>query len=148
MRFENEHDVVDKCIEKFSKRLRLLRVLAWCRRFIANCKAKARKQPTEVETLTTSEIQEAAITCAKRAQQIHFADEIKCLKERQQLSKKSVLRGLRPFVDDKVLLRVGGRLQNAQIGYPPRKSRILDCRGAASSKRFSTWVLGVQTTRC
>ena len=64
MRFEKEHDVGDKCIEKFSKRLRLLRVLAWCRRFIANCRAKARKQPTEVKTLTTSEIQEVAITCA------------------------------------------------------------------------------------
>ena len=74
MRFEKEHDVVDKCIEKFSKRLRLLRVLAWCRRFIANCRAKARKHPTKVEALTTTKIQEAAITCTKRAQRIHFAD--------------------------------------------------------------------------
>jgi len=107
IQFEKEHHSVDMCVEKFSKRQKLLRVLAWCRRFIANCRAKARKQTTEVGALTTTEIQVAAITCTKRAQQMHFADEIKCLNEKKQLSKKSVLRGLRPFVDDKGLLRVG-----------------------------------------
>ncbi|KAL0151744.1 hypothetical protein M9458_052970 [Cirrhinus mrigala] len=48
-------------------------------------------------------------------QQEFYGEELKCLGDGIQLSKKSSLRKLNPFIDEDGLLRIGGRLTNA---YP------------------------------
>lgn len=49
-----------------------------------------------------------------------YGEELKCLGDGIQLSKKSPLRKLNPFVAEDGLLRIGGRLTNADL---PRDER-------------------------
>lgn len=55
-------------------------------------------------------------------QQQSHGEELNCLRDRIQLSKKSPLRTLNPFIDEDGLLRIGGRLINADLprdkGHP------------------------------
>lgn len=83
--------------------------------------------------ITVAEMLTARNTLVRHTQQLHFADEFKHLTQTLPLPKSSKLLSLNPFVDDDQLLRVGGRLQNADIPYParhpiimPRKSRLTE----------------------
>ncbi|CAK1589181.1 unnamed protein product [Parnassius mnemosyne] len=57
--------------------------------------------------------------CIKTTQNIEFAEELEDLKTKGKVKRSSKLITLTPYVDDKGLLRVGGRLQSANIsqGY-------------------------------
>ena len=50
-------------------------------------------------------------------QQILYGQEIKDLLECQEVSTTSSLKTLHPFIDDKGILRVGGRLQQSTLPY-------------------------------
>jgi hypothetical protein len=75
--------------------------------------------------LTSVEIQTATNRLVAVTQQQHFAKEInQCLKTKV-LSPSSKLCGLRPFVDENNILRVGGRLEAADIPYGSKHPAIL-----------------------
>ena len=101
--------------ERFSKLLRLTRVMAYCRRFIHNCRqAKPNRKTTP---LTAQELDSALISCIKLVQQIAYAQEIEDLSTLQEVSRKSSLKSLHPFLDQQGVIRVGGRLQQSTLPY-------------------------------
>ncbi|XP_035536922.1 uncharacterized protein LOC118342476 [Morone saxatilis] len=58
-------------------------------------------------------------------QQESYGEELNCLRDGIQLSKKSPLRKLNPFIDEDGLLRIGGRLTNADLPRDERHPVIL-----------------------
>jgi hypothetical protein len=69
--------------QTFSKLKRLIRVIAYCRRFLHNCRhLKANRQST---TLSTQDLDQALTCCVKMVQQISYAQEIKNLMKQQEV---------------------------------------------------------------
>ena len=101
--------------QKFSKLNRLIRVTAYCRRFINNCRhPKANRKPT---TLSTQDLDQALTCCVKMVQHISYAQEMKDLLEHQEVSATSSLKTLHPFIDQEGFLRMGGWLQQYTLLY-------------------------------
>lgn len=66
-------------------------------------------------------------------QQAYFRDEIKAISRKEQLPKNNPLVQLIPFLDQEGLLRVGGRLHNAQIDQEAKHPYIIP-KGSPLSK--------------
>jgi hypothetical protein len=93
----------------------LLQVTAYCKRFAYNCRQPlANRQFT---ALTMQDLDQALTCCVKGAQRSSYEQELKELLNHQEVSAKSSLRTLHPFIDDKGVLRVGGRLQQSNLPY-------------------------------
>jgi hypothetical protein len=85
---------------RFSDFNKLLRVIAYIRRFIHNCRhQKAHKQ---FEHLSTQELQHARTLCVKLIQETAFSHEIQDLTRRREVSSTSSLKTLHPFIDKEV----------------------------------------------
>ena len=108
---------------RYSSMNKLVRVTAYCRRFVNNCKVSRHER--EVGALTKEEIDKAWISIVKTVQSESFDREIKCLSNHKSIPKESKLLQLNPFLDCNGLLRVGGRLQNANISYDQKHPAIL-----------------------
>ena len=88
---------------------------------------KVRKQATR-RLGQVAELRRAEIVIFKAMQEEAFSEEIKLLansKEQQRLPRRSPLFKLRPFLDDEGLIRVGGRLQEAEAPYHEKHPVIL-----------------------
>jgi hypothetical protein len=82
--------------QKYSKLNKLIRVVAYCRCFINNCRLpKATRQST---TLSTQDLDQALTCCVKMVEQISFTLEIGDLTERQEVAANSALKMLHPFI--------------------------------------------------
>lgn len=110
-------------IDKFSSYSKLLRVTAYCLRFIANLKTKQTQKTTG--GLQTEEIIQARCQLIRLIQAKHFSMELVKLKQKGQVSKKSRLLSLNPFLDDHGIIRVGGRLTNARLSVDKRYPIVL-----------------------
>jgi hypothetical protein len=109
-------------IIRFSRLNRLIRVTAYCRRFITNCRlTKANRQSAN---LTTQDLNQALTCCVKMVQQTAYAHEIKDLKEHREVATTSSLKTY-PFMDKEGILRVGGRLQQSTLPYQAMHQMIL-----------------------
>jgi hypothetical protein len=109
--------------QRYSKLNKPIRVVAYCRKCINNCRhSKANRQ---IATLTTQDLDQALTYCVKRVQQTSYSQEIKDLMEQQEVGTTSSLKTLRPFVDQEGLLRVGGRLQQSSLPYQAIHQMIL-----------------------
>ncbi|XP_035221911.1 uncharacterized protein LOC118194814 [Stegodyphus dumicola] len=53
----------------------------------------------------------------QRVQERNFTNEVRALKNNDELSSESKLRSLNPFVDESGVIRVGGRLENSNLDY-------------------------------
>ncbi|XP_074041815.1 uncharacterized protein [Leptinotarsa decemlineata] len=106
--------------QKFLSFTRLQRITAWCLRFISNVKNKEKVSGR----LSVEELELATIQLIKIAQQADFSHEIAHLVKGKQLQKTSKILAMNPFIDEKHLLRVGGRIQNANVS-PLQKHRYL-----------------------
>ncbi|XP_049877869.1 uncharacterized protein LOC126375069 [Pectinophora gossypiella] len=102
---------------RFSSLGRLVRVVAYCRRFL-NFKDRSLSKAKPRPYLTATELQSSLMCCVRQCQ-LEFLDEIKCLKD-NQVPKKSSLITLCPFLDGDGILRVGGRVNNSDL---PENSR-------------------------
>lgn len=100
--------------QKFSSFSKLQRVIAFCLRFIKNCKLKSSKI---TGFLTTQELHNAELVIIKGIQKANMADDLLKLIQRRPLANNSKLLTLSPFLDDDGILRVGGRLKNAHATY-------------------------------
>jgi hypothetical protein len=88
--------------QRFSKLHKLIRVTAYCRRFINNCRySKANRQTA---TLPTQDLDQVLTCCVKMVQQISYSQEIKDLMELQEVATNSSLKTLPPFIDQEGLL--------------------------------------------
>lgn len=108
---------------RFSRFRRLVRVVAYMRRWLpARCQGKSKRTSTGVE-LTTSELEAARIQLIREEQRRFFALELRVLQSKAQgddaadVMRNSSLRTLTPRADENGCLRVDGRLKHAQSAY-------------------------------
>lgn len=100
--------IQESLFDRFSSFKKMLRVMAYCRRFITHHKLA---QGEYSKRLNKWEIDEALITCLKVAQVTAFERDISEIKRVGQIkTKSSSILPLTPFLDGQNLLRVGGRL--------------------------------------
>lgn len=98
-------------LRKYSSLSKLVRVIAYYLRFKCNTKPKAEKI---IGLLKTSEIERATITIIQLVKLNEWQEEIKQFKSKRQISAKSHLLHLKPFLDENGINRVGRRLKNAE----------------------------------
>lgn len=109
-------------ISKYSSIAKLQRVVAYLLRFIKNCRLKKHER-AESKLLDVNEYRLSKQAIVKHVQCFHFHDDIKCIKNGKTV--KSNLKKLCLFIDSDGLLRVGGRLENANIPYSQKHPLIL-----------------------
>ncbi|XP_043287492.1 uncharacterized protein [Venturia canescens] len=102
-------------LERYSSIVKLKRVIAYCLRFKTKLKGP----------LSCEELQTATNTILRSVQSLHFAEELKSLREAKCVDRKSKLAPLTPFIDNYGLIRVGGRLRNESIPFDERHAIIL-----------------------
>lgn len=98
-------------ITKVSSWRRLSRITAWCKRFTANCRLASSERVKG--PLTVTELCDARNFWVKDAQSAAYSSDLRRLEETNTLSKSSTLRSLNPLLSISKVLRVGGRLANA-----------------------------------
>lgn len=98
-------------LNRFSSLLRLQRVTSYVIRYLT----ALRKKPVPSGPISPSEHEEALWRWVKLVQQQSFLDEWKSLKNGNTVNSNSNLKSLYPFVDHNGILRVTGRLQNANL---------------------------------
>nr|XP_053623742.1 uncharacterized protein LOC128682840 isoform X1 [Plodia interpunctella] len=126
----NEQVLCLDFLYKYSNINKMQRVLAYILRFVENAKPKVVKN--RLSYLTSKELSDSLFLIIKYEQQSHLKNDICSLKCKNEIVKGD-LKPLCPFIDDRGLLRVGGRLKNASIPYSqkhpvvlPKNSRITD----------------------
>lgn len=116
-------DTIETLIVQFSSLDRLLRVIAYIRRW------KNHRRPREDKTcdsiVSAAEMTDALNTLVQSAQSLHFAQELQALRQGSNTAKGSKLRRHHPFLDDNGLLRLGGRLEHAMLAYNERHPLII-----------------------
>lgn len=110
----NVNETFQSLCERFSRLKRMIRVIAYCRRFLHFKKSKE-PRPQFTYLLTCEELKVALITCIKQCQQQEFAEDILYFNKMKVMPKKSKLYSLTPFVDEDGLLRVRGRIDNSNV---------------------------------
>ena len=113
--------IVINLFERYSKLKTLIDVFAYCRRFITNCRC-SNKSSGE---LTVEERTSALLQLVKYAQWQSFSSDIQNLIDKKPLERSSTILSLDPFLDRQGILRVGGRLVNADIAYERRHQILL-----------------------
>lgn len=114
--------------QRFSNLNRLIRVTARCIQFIERIRTCKKLPPTQ-SYLSTSELNSALEIWIRNAQRDHFPVEYLALTKNQPIGSKSKLISLSPFLDDRGLIRVGGRLENSALPYKQRHPVILPGTG-------------------
>lgn len=95
-------------LKRYSNITKLLRVTAYILRIFT-------KQKSSEIHLTGLEIDKAREVCIKLCQKEAFEDEIERIKTNKNLRKDSKLRSLNAFIDEKGIIRVGGRLEKSNL---------------------------------
>lgn len=119
----NKVNTLVSVLDKYSNIEKLTRIISYVKRFINNCKKENIKKR---DKLCPEELTSALHAIIGLDQEKHFHAEIKQLKEHSNLSNiKTSLSNLSPFLDSNSLLRIGGRLQNANLSFAQRHPIIL-----------------------
>ncbi|XP_029159091.1 uncharacterized protein LOC114931276 [Nylanderia fulva] len=108
----------------YSSLKRLLRITAWCRRWLL-IHRQLRHAQSQPSVISVDELTEARISWVRLIQARTFKDEIRWLRNGTPLPLRSSLHKLNPFLDCERLLRVGGRLRNAHLQYNATHPPIL-----------------------
>ncbi|XP_062535031.1 uncharacterized protein LOC134204220 [Armigeres subalbatus] len=105
---------------------RLLRITAYCLRFINACRQRESSDRPEGSTvLTVEELSMSRKKLVKLAQADSFGEEIRELGRGKTVSKRSNLRLLSPFLDSDGIIRVGGRLNLSEQPYHTKHPILL-----------------------
>lgn len=115
--------LITELLNKFNSITKIVRILAWVSRYIANLRNKTSR--VAKSALTGVEIQSALYHIIKHAQSIDFQEDIYHLKKKGFVRSNSKLSCLRPFLNDHGILRVGGRLEQANITYAAKHPIII-----------------------
>lgn len=120
-------DEIQRLLSRFSSLKKIQRIVAYVQRFLN----RARKRPCLSGPITSTEMEMALQLLVSYTQDRAFSGEIEQLAKNKLLSKP--MRKLCPFLDAQSILRVGGRLTNAPLGYDvrhpmllPKKSRLTE----------------------
>jgi hypothetical protein len=142
--------------EKFSKYGKLVRVVAYCIKFMKNVRTKhdRAKLSSEFErtrkskflpVLSASEVEAAEDLITRKAQIDGFPEEYFELLNHNEISVKSSLFPLSPFMDEKNVIRINSRLKNApnvekeciQPAILPNKGVVTDLVTQHYHERFA-----------
>lgn len=127
-----------------SNYFKLINIIAYClriKRFSQLLKSnseevKMLRKERIIPPLSMKELKSAEQVLARKSQQQTFSKEIVIIQRKQELHKRCPLTGLNPFIDYEGLLRVGGRLQQANLSYDQKHRIIL-----SSYHTFTTLLL-------
>lgn len=108
----DEMDNLPAILARHSNLDKLVRVIAYCIRFMRNCRTKS---PT-TGRLEAVDQRESLQKIVRYVQSTTYGDEIKSIQHGKSLTSSKILT-LSPFICGDGLLRVGGRLQNAKMGF-------------------------------
>ncbi|XP_055633676.1 uncharacterized protein LOC129774014 [Toxorhynchites rutilus septentrionalis] len=112
--------------EKLEGYQRMLRITSYCRCFLRNCRRATRKTFIKNESfLQAEEIKASEGILIAQIQQQTFPLEWAQLSEKRSLSTKSRLRWFSPFMSDEGVIRIGGRLSNAQQSFDSKHQILL-----------------------
>ncbi|XP_055603915.1 uncharacterized protein LOC129752147 [Uranotaenia lowii] len=113
--------------ERYGSYIRLLRVTALMMRFANNCRRKYQAVHTiTIELLpTTDDVNQAETRLVKLAQRDAFQLELAALKKSLPVSTRSPIRLLSPYLDNEMIIRVGGRLQLSDQPYLSKHPALL-----------------------
>ncbi|XP_076382083.1 uncharacterized protein LOC143260481 [Megalopta genalis] len=123
--------------DRYSSYNRLIRVTAYCLKFIYSVKKKKgsnssiRNETTNnacSKHLTVRDLDKAIIVLVKLAQRNAFSKELRLLESSRIISRTSKLRSFNPFLDSNGVIRLGGRLANAQLNYDEKYPIILPAK--------------------
>lgn len=117
----SQDSILKSIINKYSSLNKAIRVLAYVYRFVDTYVHK-KKCGTY---LTLYELKRAKEMIIKYVQQETFSSEINQLKSKQPLNSKSLILPLNPILDEKGLLRVGGRLRHSNLDPEMRHPIII-----------------------
>lgn len=104
---------------EFSK---AIRVVAWVMRFINNCKLEGNK---DTDVLTYVELSKAKVKLFQCVQREAYDKEYQALSQGKAISQSSSLSKLGPFIDVDGLLRIKGRLDQADMLYESKHPIII-----------------------
>ncbi|XP_045511117.1 uncharacterized protein LOC123706034 [Colias croceus] len=109
---------------KFSSFTKLVRVVAYCRRFLKL------KDPVETRTkflpyLSAEELRDATMCCIRQHQLTWYPEEMKNLKQKN-IIKKSKIDNLNPLIDELGIMRVGGRIENSYLKDSSKHPMIIN----------------------
>lgn len=99
----------------------------------AELKRKVASKSQSDEALTVRDLEQAELEILQTIQQEIFGEEINCLKKGKNISKSSRLISLGVFLDDNNIIRVGGRLRNAELDYDAKHQILLPSNHAVST---------------
>jgi len=121
------HGKIQETIElfpfkRFSSFIRIKHVMAYCIRFVNNCKVSQGQR--KCQKLTIEEIRNATNMLVKIAQQEAFASDFKELVKHGVVSNKSNLLSFTPILVDQII-RVGGRLKHSFYPFEKRHPALL-----------------------
>ena len=125
---------VDDLFCRFSKWTKLKSTIAWLLRFRNNLQRSrsgnalnrcfGKEKSKTIQPLSVEELEEAEIQVVKFLQRKYFSDELQTLSSGQTVKKSNRLVSLDCFLDDRGIIRVGGRLSSAPIMFN-KKHQIL-----------------------
>uniref|UniRef100_A0A1B0DH03 Peptidase aspartic putative domain-containing protein n=1 Tax=Phlebotomus papatasi TaxID=29031 RepID=A0A1B0DH03_PHLPP len=92
-------------IGRVSSLPKLVRIVAYCRRFILNTYRTYKKQKTMSGCLSPGELSQARITIVRHVQKESFPEDYQNLSKNNVVSRQSKLRNLNPFLDETGLIR-------------------------------------------
>lgn len=126
---KRSHALIAKCdseyqdvIRRFSNYDKLGRVLAYCQRFVFNCRARGTDR--RFGPVLVSEMRASNDALIKWAQRFDFQEEIQLLEDHKEVSTKSSIISLSPFLSEGIL-RVRGRIQSDNMPYARKHPIIL-----------------------
>lgn len=102
--------------------MKAIRVVAWVLRFIHNSMPNTYKQ---FGSLNWEELDKAKFQIIYAEQRQGFESDINHLKESKSLPRGSILKTLDPILDNQGLLRIKGRLENANLMYESKHPIII-----------------------
>ncbi|XP_070525097.1 uncharacterized protein [Cardiocondyla obscurior] len=121
----------DEIITRFSSLLRATRVIAYCFRFFDKCHRNKRKNfPNFLSVSELVRSRKALIKCTQRS--VFFQD-IETLRVKNNVSKRSQLKKLNPYLDKEGILRVKGRLRHSVLQFNTKFPPILPKHSNLSS---------------
>lgn len=121
-------------LQRYSNINKLIRVVAYCKRFILNCRSSKQSRITDI--LNVTEINESLKTLFKIAQAQSLSDKLNVLTTLKELKPKHRLLSLAPFIDTYGIMRVGGRLKHSFVKFDMKHSILLDGKHVLSKLIF------------
>lgn len=117
----NSNNIIDNLLLQHNSFIRITRVLAWILRALTPI-VERKHLP---KYLTLRELRKAKSAIIKQVQSTSFTSEMDTINKHGEVPTNSKLLNLKPFIDNKGFLRVGGRLRNANISDGMKHPKII-----------------------